>query len=207
MSSPQAKSHFAADPDDMLAALGGYWGLLLGLGVLSLAAGVLALSWPGRTLRVIAILFALQLLVLGAFRFVTAFARQVEGTVRIAPLLSASLAVLAGILLLRDTFQTIALMSLIVGLFWTVNGVLEMFSAIADHARPYRTLAIAGGVLSTIAGIVFLAYPLRSALVAAVAIGTWLVVFAVIEMLEAARLWAATHRERVTPPSGPMVTG
>jgi uncharacterized membrane protein HdeD (DUF308 family) len=207
MSSPQARNHYVADPDDMLSALGGYWGWLLGLGVLSLAAGVIVLSWPGRTLHVIAVLFALQLLVLGAFRFVTAFARQVEGTVRLAPLVSASLAVLVGILLLRSSLQTIGLISLFVGIFWTVNGVLEMFSAIADHARPYRTLAIAGGVLSTIAGIVFLAYPLRSALVAAAAIGVWLVVFAVIDMLEAARLWAVTHRAPVAPPRGPVVTG
>lgn len=204
MSSAQHQQPHATDPQDVLAEVGSYWGWLLALGVLSLAAGVLVLAWPGATIRVIATLFGLQLLILGAFRFVAAFSRDIEGTGQLAPVLLAALSVLAGILVLRSPFQTIPLLGLILGVFWTVNGVVEMYSGIANRDRPYRGLAIAGGILSTIAGILFLVYPARSVFVVTLLVGVWLVVFSVIDMLEALRLRAAAHRAGYT--RGPITT-
>src|SRR4030088_150108 len=65
-----------AQPDsaDMIARVGRHWGWLLAFGVITLVAGVAVLAWPGRTLVVIAVLFGIQLIVTGLFRFVAAFA-------------------------------------------------------------------------------------------------------------------------------------
>ncbi|HKB31546.1 MAG TPA: DUF308 domain-containing protein, partial [Streptosporangiaceae bacterium] len=62
------------DAADVLARLGRHWVTLLVFGLLTLAAGVAALAWPGPTILVIAILFGLQLIVSGIFRFFAAFA-------------------------------------------------------------------------------------------------------------------------------------
>ena len=62
------------DAADVLASIGRHWGWIMAFGVLTLLAGVAVLAWPGRTLVVIAVLFGVQLIVTGIFRFVAAFA-------------------------------------------------------------------------------------------------------------------------------------
>ena len=62
------------DPADVLAGIGRHWGWVLFFGIVTVLAGLFALVWPGRTLQVIAVLFGIQLVVAGIFRFVTALA-------------------------------------------------------------------------------------------------------------------------------------
>lgn len=51
-------------------------GWMMVFGIISLLAGVAVLAWPGRTLIVVAVLFGIQLVVTGIFRFVAAFASE-----------------------------------------------------------------------------------------------------------------------------------
>ena len=64
------------DGADMLARAGRHWGWMMAFGIISLLAGVAVLAWPGRTLIVVAVLFGIQLVVTGIFRFVAAFASE-----------------------------------------------------------------------------------------------------------------------------------
>src|SRR6266704_2134898 len=64
----------SADPVDMVAHVGRHWGWVLGFGIITLLIGIAALAWPGRTLVVVAVLFGIQLIVMGIFRFAGAFA-------------------------------------------------------------------------------------------------------------------------------------
>jgi uncharacterized membrane protein HdeD (DUF308 family) len=59
-----------ADAADVLASIGRHWGWIMAFGVLTLLASIAVLAWPGRTLVVIAVLFGVQLIVTGIFRFV-----------------------------------------------------------------------------------------------------------------------------------------
>lgn len=58
---------------DRLARVGGSPGLVLAAGAVSVLIGVLVLAWPGTTTKVIAWLFAIQLLVAGVLQLVSAF--------------------------------------------------------------------------------------------------------------------------------------
>src|SRR5215470_10852905 len=62
------------DPADMLGRVGRHWGWVLFFGIITLVLGILALAWPGHTLIAIAVVFGVQLLVMGVFRFVASFA-------------------------------------------------------------------------------------------------------------------------------------
>jgi uncharacterized membrane protein HdeD (DUF308 family) len=66
------------DAADLLAGIGRHWGWVLTFGIITLLAGVLVVIWPGRTIEVIAVLFGIQLIVAGIFRFVAAFAADEE---------------------------------------------------------------------------------------------------------------------------------
>ncbi len=60
--------------EDMLRSVGRAWAWILAFGIISILVGLLALFWPGPTLVAIAIVFAVQLIIAGIFRFVAAFA-------------------------------------------------------------------------------------------------------------------------------------
>jgi uncharacterized membrane protein HdeD (DUF308 family) len=70
----QAGGGMRAGPWQRFAGLSRAWGWALVFGVLTLAVGVAAVVWPGRTVVVIAVLFGIQLLVWGVFRLTEAFA-------------------------------------------------------------------------------------------------------------------------------------
>ncbi|MGP4016585.1 HdeD family acid-resistance protein [Saccharopolyspora sp. 5N708] len=173
----------AAEP---LAKLGRSWGWLLAFGILTLIAGILALVWPGPAIVTVAIIFGVQLFVDGIFWFVQAVGSHREGG--LVQVLLAVLAIVAGVVVLRSPVATALLLPLVLGLFWTVNGVIETFHAIVREHVPARGWAIAAGVLSVLAGIVLLVYPGLGLVVLTYTLGIWLVVYGGIAAIRAVQM-------------------
>jgi uncharacterized membrane protein HdeD (DUF308 family) len=66
-------------------------------------AGLFVLAWPDRTIQVIAVLFGLQLVVAGIFRFVAALATDDEsGGTRVLLALLGVLSFIVGLYALRN---------------------------------------------------------------------------------------------------------
>jgi uncharacterized membrane protein HdeD (DUF308 family) len=180
------------DAADMLASIGRHWGWLLAFGIVTLLAGLLAIAWPGRTIVVIAVLFGIQLIVAGIFRFVAAIADDGEsGGTRALLALLGVLSFVVGLYAVRHILITIASLALLLGIFWIVNGTIETFTALSDRGMPGRGWTVFMGLLSVLAGIVVLAYPGISLATLAVVLGLWLLVFGVMEVALAFRLRAA----------------
>ncbi|MFK0237629.1 HdeD family acid-resistance protein [Streptomyces vinaceus] len=189
-----APQHKQSDPDDVLKQVGGSWHWALGLALVTLIPGILVLVWPDETLHILAVIIGLQLLVAGVFRFVTAFSHSNDGGSRLAAVLVAVLALLAGVLVLRHPMQTIGALSLILGVFWLVTGVLTAYTAIADHTVPHRGLLFGLGALGAVAGIVVLCFPVDSAVALTRLLGLWLVLLGVFEVVMAFALRSAIRR-------------
>ncbi|GAA2475402.1 HdeD family acid-resistance protein [Streptomyces thermolineatus] len=190
-----APTRSPADPQDALGRLGGSWTWALGLALVTLAAGVLVLVWPGETLQVLAVIVGLQLLVTGVFRFVSAFSGdRARGDSRATVLIIAVLAVLAGVLCLRNPLQTITALTLVVGTFWLVSGLLTVFVSIMERDLAHRATAFATGVLGMVAGIVVLAFPVQSAVALTRLLGLWLVLLGIAELTGAVALRSVSHR-------------
>ncbi|MFI9615243.1 HdeD family acid-resistance protein [Streptomyces sp. NPDC052023] len=183
-----------ADPAETLARLGGSWTWLLGSALATLVPGIILLAWPNGTLHVLAVLVGLYLLVIGGFRFVAVFAQ--ERGERLPGLLLAVLYVLAGVLCLRNPLQTIAALSLIVGIVWLVTGMLTAYAALATKALPHRGVLFGAGALGIVAGVVVLALPAESAVALTRLLGLWLVLLGVVE-LAVAFAWRAALRRAV----------
>lgn len=171
------------DPAHVLARLGRSWTWLMGSAVATLVPGVLVLVWPEATLHVLAVLIGLYLLLTGVFRFVAVFAR--EGHERLPGLLLAVLYVLAGVLCLRNPLQTVAALSLIVGMVWLVSGILTLYAALVTENLPHRGLVMGMAVLAVVAGIVVLALPAESARALTRLLGLWLVLLGLAEAVVA----------------------
>lgn len=190
----------AGDPAELLAALGGSWTWILGSAVATLVPGVLVLVWPNESLHVLAVLIGLYLLVIGVFRFVAAFSRREQGE-RLPGLLLALLFVLAGVLCLRNPMQTIAALSLIVGVVWLVSGMLTAYTALATRDLPHRGVVLAAAALGIVAGVVVLALPTESARALTRLLGLWLVLLGLVE-LGVAFAWRAALRRAAAAQQG-----
>ncbi|MFD0268090.1 HdeD family acid-resistance protein [Streptomyces sp. NPDC127106] len=188
------------DPEDVLQQLGGSWHWALGFALATLIPGVLILVWPDETLHILAVIIGLQLLVAGAFRFVSAFSHSSDGGSRLAGVLIALLSLLAGVLVLRHPMQTIGALSLIVGVFWLLTGVLTGYTAIADHSLVHRGLLFGLGALGAVAGIVVLCFPVESAVALTRLLGLWFVLLGVFELVLAFALRSSTRRTLTTGP-------
>lgn len=202
MTNPSQRA--SADLGDRLGWVGRSWEWVLAFGVLTLLAGIAALAWPGPTLVLLAFIVGAQLVIGGIFQFVRAFAtRDVEGGTRVLLGILAVLSFLAGIILLRHPFATVAVLALIVGLFWVVGGLMETFHGIAEHRLPGRGLAIALGLLSILAGLLVLTFPAGSLLTLTLLFGVWLAVCGVVEIGMALTLRHSAARDVLPPAAGP----
>jgi uncharacterized membrane protein HdeD (DUF308 family) len=177
------------DAADMLAGVGRHWGWVLFFGIVTLLAGLFALFWPGRTIVVIAVLFGIQLVVAGIFRFIVALAADEEsGGARALLALLGVLSFIVGLYALRNVLVTIAALALLLGIYWIVNGAVEVFAALSHKRMQSRGWTIFMGLLSVVAGVVVLVYPGISLATLAIVLGFWLLVYGIMEIVLAFRL-------------------
>jgi uncharacterized membrane protein HdeD (DUF308 family) len=188
------------DPQDIAGRVGGAWGWVLIFGIVTLLAGILSMAWPGQTVLVVAVLFAVQILVDGVFNLVRAIADSGEnGGYRVLLMILGIFSVIVGVLALQNIVQTVAVLVLLLGAYWIVHGIIEVVVAIADRTTPHRGFQIMAGVIGVVAGIVVLSYPISSIFTLAVILGIWLSVYGVMLMVLAFRL-----RNVVQSTTGPV---
>lgn len=169
------------DTADALATLGRSRAWIITYGVLTVLAGIGVLVWPGVTLLTLAILFAIQLFVLGVFRIVGAFAvPDTSAGMRVLAVIVGIVSVIVGVLCLRTPLQTIVVLTLVLGLFWLVNGITELVMGLAGRGEPGRGWTILSGVIGVLGGIVVLSAPVRSAVTLAVVLGIVLLAHGIV---------------------------
>lgn len=184
-------------PADMLARLGRHWGWLLVYGILTLLAGIAVIAWPGETLLVLAVLFGVQLIISGIFRFVAALATDdLTGGTRVLLALLGVLSVIIGLWAVRHVLLTLLALTVFLGIYWIISGVIDIFTALSHQGMRSRGWTVATGLLSVVAGLIVLAFPGLTLLGLAVILGIWLIIFGVMEMTGAWRLRAVGHAER-----------
>jgi uncharacterized membrane protein HdeD (DUF308 family) len=177
------------EPADLISQVGRHWGWVLAYGIITVLAGVAVLAWPSETLLVIAVLFGVQLIISGIFRFVGALASDdLTGGTRVMLALLGVLSIIIGLWAVRHAVLTLVALIVFLGIFWVINGLIEIFAALSHRDMPDRGWSVLMGVLSAIAGIIVLAYPGLTLVGLAVILGIWLLVFGILEIIAAFRL-------------------
>jgi len=183
------------DLESMLGGLGRAWLWILGFGVISVVAGLLALFWPSATLVAIAIVFAVQLIVAGVFRFVAAFAVPREtGWLRALEALLAVFSFVVGVYLLGHVALSLLVLALLLGIYWTAQGAVELFVAIGHSELPGRVWMVLSGILSIVAGVIVVVLPGISLFALTLVLGVWLVVFGGILIVRAFQVRSAARQ-------------
>jgi len=163
------------------------WRSALALGVLTLGLGAVVLIWPGDSIVVASAVFGVYLLVAGIAQAIAAFAVDMSTATRILYFISGALSVVLGYFAFRDFNNGAAvwMMAIWIGVGFIFQGVTATALAIDVPALPARGWYIFVGILTVIAGVVTLVWPISSIAVLAIVAGAWLVVIGTTEIVGA----------------------
>jgi uncharacterized membrane protein HdeD (DUF308 family) len=166
-----------------------HWGLVLAYGLATLGLGIALVVWPEASVTVFTALIAIQLIIAGIFRIVSALSMSgLDGGIRALVGLSGGVALIVGLLVLRDPLQTVVVLGLILGVWWVVAGVIDILGAFLSPGSSRRGWNIVSGVISVLAGGFLLVYTDISLHVLVVFGGIWLILAGLLATVAALRL-------------------
>lgn len=171
-----------------LSRMADHWGLVVAFGALTVLLGLAVVLWPGSTLVVLAVFLGIQLLVNGVFKIVSAFAASsVDGGVRALLGLAGALSVIVGLLCLREPMQTVVVLGLLLGAWWVVSGLIDIFAAVLGDSRE-KGWHVVMGIVSVLAGGFLLVNPELSLTALVIVVAVWLFGYGALAVVAGIRM-------------------
>ena len=170
---------------------GSWWWLLLVSGIVSLIVGGALIFSTQGTLTLIATLIGIWILLMGLIRFLMAIFDS-DGDDRWIVAVVGIVGVVLGVVVIRNQEAAIATVVVLVGIYWLIAGLVDVFRAMSRRDMPNRGWQIAGGLLSIAAGAVVLLWPAASVQVLAFIAGIYLVMAGIVEIVGSLRLRRVT---------------
>ncbi|MGI9124330.1 MAG: HdeD family acid-resistance protein [Mycobacterium sp.] len=174
------------------------WKSILLTGILSVILGVMVLAWPGQTIVLAAIFFGAYLLVTGISQVFHAFTLHISGGGRALLFISGAASLVLAVLAFRHLGDAIWLLAIWIGIGFIFRGVAEAASAISDEDTPGRGWQIVLGIITLIAGIIVMAYPISSLGTLTLVVGIWLIIIGVMEIIASFGIRKAGNEVRNT---------
>jgi|SRR4051812_18526052 uncharacterized membrane protein HdeD (DUF308 family) len=176
------------------------WWTVLVSGVVGVAFGAAVLVWPDISLRIMGALAGIWLLLAGIARIIGAFLPTGDSVAR--QILSGIVGVvilIAGLVCLRDLVTRLTVLALLFAITWILSGLTAVVMGL-QVAGTMRVVLIVVGVLSLIAGCVFLVTPDLSLKTLVVLTGVSSLVVGLAEVGLALAIRRATGGETVAVP-------
>ena len=148
------------------------WWLVMLFGVAALGVGIFFVVSPHETLSTFTAIAGIFVLVDGVIAVMASIFGSGEGRGLLA--LIGVLSVIAGLILVKKPFETLVVFTLLVGVWFVVEGIVRFVSAFASREARGGNIFIA--LLDLAAGIVILAWPDLGLATLAVIIGIVLIV-------------------------------
>ncbi len=178
------------------AMLAGSWQAAMFLGALTLILGLIVSFHPTGSLNVVAILLGILMILSGIFHLIRVFDPQERHRIWLG--IAGLLFVVIGVVLIRHLHLTRALIGLVVGITWIVQGLTALIGGISGGVREGRAWWITFGLISLIAGIVVAVTPASSVTVLAVLLGIWFIIMGIFEIIGAFLLRHALRATQMT---------
>jgi uncharacterized membrane protein HdeD (DUF308 family) len=144
-----------AEPPNPLTQLSRAWWLLLLVGLLCAAAGVIVLVQPDISLATLAVVAGIFLLIDGVYDVIVAIADRTEGSGMLA--LVGVISAIVGIILVRHPTGSVVAIALLLGIWLVCIGVVRLIRAFA--LVEYRGWNLLVAFVEIIAGIVIVSSP------------------------------------------------
>jgi uncharacterized membrane protein HdeD (DUF308 family) len=159
----------------------GAWQTMVIVGVVTVILGLIVSFHPSGSLNVIAVLLGLLMIISGLFHLIRMFSSAESHRVWLG--ISGLLLIVLGVVLIRHLHLTVALIGLIIGISWIVQGLSALAGAMAAGSGEGRGWWIFFGIISLIGGIVITAVPVASVTALAVLVGIWFIVEGIFEIV------------------------
>jgi uncharacterized membrane protein HdeD (DUF308 family) len=147
----------------------------------TLILGLIVSFHPTGSLNVIAVLLGILMILSGIFHLIRVFDPHEQHRVWLG--IDGMLFIVIGVVLIRHLHLTLAVIGLIIGITWIVQGLTALIGGISGGVREGRAWWITFGVVSLIAGIVVATTPVTSLNVLAVLLGIWFIVMGIFEII------------------------
>jgi uncharacterized membrane protein HdeD (DUF308 family) len=135
----------------------GRWWLVVLLGLVSLAAGVLALAYPDITLLALGLFFGVNLLVMGTLWVMVGTDEDTGTGGKVLRIVVGFLAILAGLICLVRPGASVLALLLAVAFWFVMTGVADLTRAFAEpHGRVLSALL---GIAGIVIGVVMVSDP------------------------------------------------
>ncbi|MBF6336499.1 HdeD family acid-resistance protein [Nocardia abscessus] len=161
------------------------WQTILVTGILAVILGILILVWPDITLLAAGIIFGVYLVVTGFLQLMAAFGAPTGTGLRVLSFVIGLLSIVIGVFCFRDELASILLLGLWIGIGWLFRGVALLVAALSEPGMPGRWWQVFFGVVTAIAGVVLIIWPVRSVATLAVLAGVWLIIIGLTEIVVA----------------------
>ncbi|WP_348519301.1 DUF308 domain-containing protein [Bifidobacterium sp. ESL0690] len=159
------------------------------VGIVALLLGLALLIWPGKTLVAVAIVLGAYFVVSGVIRVIGAIVENgLPGGWRVLDILVGLLLVIGGVIMLKNTAISTALLTILVTLTVGIGWIMEGIMALVETWRlPKSGWAIFYAIISILAGIVVLFSPFASVIILVVFAGIAMVVMGILAIIRAFR--------------------
>ena len=157
------------------------WQLQLLAGMITVIVGIVLSFAPSASLNVICVIIGILFIIGGIFHFIRMLDSQEQHRAWLG--IAGLLEVVIGVVLIRHLDLSKALIGLLIGLTWIVQGVVALLAGILGTEGRSRAWPIIFGVISIIAGAVVVSVPLNSVHVIAVLVGIWFLVIGILEII------------------------
>ena len=174
---PATEAQLPGEPDSVR-----YWYLVGISGLVSAVIGVLVLAYPDPSLKLLGVFIGIDLLLAGIVMIVRGATDKGEQTGDAALILLGTLALIAGLVVVRNPGKSIVVLAMAFAIYCVVAGALALGRGIANSERRWAT--IGRGVLLVAVGTVIISWPDISLRTLAVVVGIGLVLQGAIEIGE-----------------------
>jgi uncharacterized membrane protein HdeD (DUF308 family) len=149
--------------------------------IAALVIGVLVLVWPESTITIIAVLLGIYFAVLGVIRIVEGFTdKELNGGGRAANFIIGALILAAGIIVIRNPFETAVFVVLLVGISWIFEGVAVLVDTARGNGSAVSAII---GVAIAILGILVILFADGVTIAYAVFFGIVLLIVGVLDLV------------------------
>jgi uncharacterized membrane protein HdeD (DUF308 family) len=173
----------------------GSWQTTLVVGFATLILGLIVAFHPSGSLNVIAVLIGLLVLISGIFHLVRMFGSGESHRVWMG--ISGLLLIVLGVILIRHLNLTVAIIGLIIGIAWIVQGLSALAVSLSGEVDG-RGWWIFFGVVSLLGGIIIAAIPVKSVTVLAVLAGIWFIIQGLFEIIDGFLLRHMIKKSQIT---------
>jgi uncharacterized membrane protein HdeD (DUF308 family) len=146
-----------AQADTPFEQAASHWWLAVLVGLISIAAGILALAYEGITLLALGLVFGIAVLVWGTFSLTAAFEPGIPTSHAVVRVVVGIVAILAGLVLVVRPGASVLALLIAVSFWLIIAGVGDL--AIGISGAGNRIVFVLLGLVSIAAGVIILGDP------------------------------------------------